>query len=104
MTLPTSFVLVNRKWKVKFVSERQLMQITGENKKIWGCCSELDATIYLNDELRQHDPELLYHTFEHELIHAQLMAHGIVDHDECFVDGMAGIRRQYLKTMRGNLE
>lgn len=44
--------------------------------------------------------EYLASTFEHELMHAMLSAHGVRDQDERFVDGMALLRRQYELTKR----
>lgn len=88
--IPTRFVLANRRWKVKFVTQDSLDGSVGK-------CDPEKCVIYLADDI---EGEYLAHTFEHELTHALWFTHGITDHDEVAVDGISALRRQYELTRR----
>ena len=96
--IPKSFKLANRTWRVEFKTN---LVAGPEEQPCWGLANHIEAVIQLDDELLAPDmAEYLASTFEHELMHAMLSAHGVRDHDERFVDGMALLRRQYELTKR----
>lgn len=95
--IPKSFKLANRTWRVRYVAG----MTRPDGLPVWGHADGDTATITLSAEMREPGKEeLLAHTWEHELLHALMMAHGCIDHDERFVDGVAGLRRQYELTKR----
>ena len=76
-----------------------------QGEKAWGSTHADKCVIYMNKDLRNPGNEdLLEHTWEHELTHALMFAHGETDHDEVFVDGIAGLRCQYNQTRRGDTD
>lgn len=96
-SIPKSFKLANRTWRVSMVKNL----VSPEGEALWGLCQYAQARISLDEDLaRKGNEELLAHTFEHELHHAMLLAHGWRDHEERLVEGMAGLRRQYELTKR----
>jgi hypothetical protein len=98
MSIPKSFKLANRTWRVEFVTN---LTSGPDDTPCWGTSNHLEAIIRLDKELLTPAlGEYLLSTWEHELLHAMLSAHGVRDHDERFVDGMALLRRQYELTKR----
>jgi hypothetical protein len=96
--IPKSFQLANRTWRVEFVDN---LTSGPDDTACWGTANHLEAIIRLDRELLSPElGEYLMSTWEHELLHAMLSAHGVRDHDERFVDGMALLRRQYELTKR----
>lgn len=96
--IPKSFKLANRTWRVEFKKD---LMAGPEDQPCWGLANHLEAVIQLDEDLLAPNmAEYLASTFEHELMHAMLSAHGVRDHDERFVDGMALLRRQYELTKR----
>lgn len=100
-TIPQTFRLANRTWRV-FVAPFE-----GEDKEntVGEACSGA-ATIQLDPWLFEPGrEELLRHVWEHELLHALLFAHGVVDekHDETFVHGVSGLRVQFEETQKGTV-
>lgn len=96
--IPKSFKLANRTWRVEFKKD---LMAGPEDQPCWGLANHLEAVIQLDEDLLAPNmAEYLASTFEHELMHAMLCAHGVRDHDERFVDGMALLRRQYELTKR----
>ena len=95
--IPKSFKLANRTWRVRYVEG----MTRHDGAPVWGHADGDTATITLNSDMcAPGREELLAHTWEHELLHALMMAHGCVDHDERFVEGVAALRRQYELTKR----
>jgi predicted metal-dependent hydrolase len=90
--VPKTFLLANRKWRVLF-----------DKLDDSGDCDSDGAIIRINRSLITADPELLAHTFEHELHHALFAMHGIHpdQHDERLIDGLSALRRQFELTRRG---
>ena len=107
MSVPKSFQLINRRWKVKLVSTQQLQEViakTGENwdpeTTIKGLSDFQAAVIYINtDEAKSEDD--VQHTYWHEVSHALLYAMGHLDHDEVAVDLQGALLAQYFQTVRG---
>lgn len=98
MSIPKSFKLANRTWRVEFKKD---LMAGPEDQPCWGLANHLEAVIQLDEDLLAPNmAEYLASTFEHELMHAMLSAHGVRDHDERFVDGMALLRRQYELTKK----
>lgn len=96
--IPKSFKLANRTWRVEFKKD---LRGGPDDEPCWGLANHLEAVIKLDEDLLEPNmAEYLASTFEHELMHAMLSAHGVRDHDERFVDGMALLRRQYELTKR----
>ena len=96
--IPKSFKLANRTWRVEFKKD-----LVGgpDDLACWGSADRTHAVIRLDKDLLEPGmEEYLASTFEHELLHAMLWMHGVIDHDERFVDGMALLRRQYELTKR----
>jgi hypothetical protein len=93
------FSLANRDWRVLWVSSAEIEEKAGGAEAL-GLCDADAAIIYLNTDLLQMDLEVVLHTFEHELTHAILAAHGINpgEHDERFVEGFSALRRQFERT------
>jgi hypothetical protein len=104
-SIPKSFTLANRKWKVRFVPVEDIQARVNlrDGEVVDGCCDPRYAVILLSAELLKGPEEYLYHTFEHEVHHALFFALGLEDHDERIVEGLAGLRRQFEITRRGDL-
>lgn len=103
MLIPDTFVLSNREWRVKWVTDRT-MRKKNDGVKTWGVTFQDAARIYLNKDLLDEDKEeLMWHTWEHELSHALLFSYGVLaeNHDEAAIDGIAGLRCQYYQTREG---
>jgi predicted SprT family Zn-dependent metalloprotease len=77
---------------------------TKDGNGAWGITNNITATIRLDKELLEPARlEFLMQTWEHELMHALMDAHGVLNHDETFVDGMASMRRQFEVTKAGSV-
>lgn len=96
--IPRSFKLANRTWRVRYETD---LRGGPDKEACWGTSNAVEAVIRLDKSLLEPGmEEYLLSTWEHELLHALLSAHGIRDHDEVFVDGIAALRRQYEQTKR----
>ena len=103
--IPKTFSLVNRQWKVKWVSKKKMRKLSRDKHPPLGMCDGRKARIYLNREAHDGLPEeWLMHTFLHELEHAMRFANGEQKHNEKDVDRRAAILHQFLTTMEGDLE
>lgn len=101
--IPETFVLANREWRVKWITDRT-MRKKNDGIKTWGVTFQDRAIIYMNKQLlTEENEELMWHTWEHELSHALLFAYGVVgtDHNEREIDGIAALRCQYYQTREG---
>ena len=96
--IPKSFTLVNRRWMVE-----ELDKETAEAGSMHGDCNSEKALIRVeyNDNI-----EFREHTFYHELAHALLEASSrpSLSKKEKFVDSLAAVLHQYMKTKKGKLE
>lgn len=96
--IPQTFRLANRTWRV-FVEPF-------EEDNVGGRTSASEATIQLDPWLFEPGREVwLRHIWEHELLHALLFAHGVLndEHDETFVHGVSGLRVQFEETQKGTV-
>ena len=93
MRVPKTFQCGCRTWRVKFKKRLKHNDL--------GRCNHNKAMIYLREDLKR-DPELLLHTFMHELLHATAgsMAWRRVDDDEHRLDALAGLIAQAISTSR----
>jgi hypothetical protein len=91
MKIPRRFQLANRTWRVEYKNLRKEIGRTSFHK----------AVIYLDKSLRRN-PEVLYHTFIHELLHATsgTMGWKRVNNDEDRIDVLAAMLAQALTTAR----
>jgi hypothetical protein len=92
--IPLRFQLGGRNWKVEVVS-----LVLGETD-VLGATDSDEAIIYLREGMT---PEMLNHTFYHELEHAFRATLGIPDDDEGQVDARGGMLLQYLSSKRGRV-
>lgn len=107
ITIPTEFTLINREWKVVWLTDAKEKLITkgwGEDDvKLWGYCDYENATIYIK---KSRNKDHMMHTFLHELCHAVLYSLGWADRfddEESMVDALGGTLHQWLKTKKGSL-
>lgn len=93
MKIPKTFNVGCRTWRVKYKKRLK--------SDDFGRCDKNRAVIYLKKSLKR-DPELLLHTFIHELVHATSAASGWrrVDDNEYRLDALAGLIAQALSTAR----
>ena len=109
VTIPKSFQLLNRAWKVKVcetkeVFEREAKKIGADDiQSTLGLTSDLRSLILINAPLTGSD-ECLLQTYYHELGHAFLFTVGYTDHDEQHVDLFGGIMAQYVSTKKGEVD
>lgn len=109
--IPKSFCLVNRTWKVKIVTTKQLqkhLDLDWHNDKdpleaqhLKGLCDPHINVIFLNKELHKTEGDL-EHTFWHEFVHALWFAEGYEAnmHDETQVDRIGGMLAQFERSKR----
>ena len=99
MRIPTRFTIINRDYKVVD---------TPPNKEDppFGQTFFDEAKIELNKVKCGKDRNILEHTFLHELIHVLLNAlgHEKLNDDEAFVDSLAAVLHQYMKTHAGDFD
>ena len=107
MSVPKSFQLINRRWKVKVVDTTYLLNwrlSKGEKEEdieaVKGLCHHASATIFINKD-EHTEPDDVQHTFWHEFAHALLYAQGCYSHDETVVDLQGALLAQYFQTVRG---
>lgn len=99
--VPTRFRLGHRLWRVKV--RKGLRHDDGTVCD--GVCDFNGATIWLDRALFMGgNSDRLQQVWEHELLHALLDAHGVTDHDEKLIDGMATLRCQFEHSKRGELK
>jgi hypothetical protein len=95
--IPMTFHLGGRKWKVK------IEPLLEDDKDTLGLTDSDEAIIYLKEGM---SPELMNHTFYHELEHAFRATLGLKDgrkeHGE--VDARGGMLLQYLSSKRGRVQ
>ena len=96
--IPKTFTLINRSWNVELL-DKEIAQ-AGEMS---GDCSSHKALIRVAAD---EDREYMEHTYLHELVHALLEASSrpSLSKKEAFVDSLAAVLHQYLKTKKGKLE
>jgi len=94
--IPTSFQLAGRTWVV------EQHELIDGNPDLYGDCDGSECVIRLKTGVR---PEVLQHTFYHELTHAICFSLGWEDmnEDEGKVDALANVMLQFLKTKRGKV-
>lgn len=92
--IPSTFQLLNYTWTVVLTDGPVP---NDENKTLHGNCDHDARVITLNGQL---DPEMLGHTWLHEVLHAILTAIGRerLSKDEGFVDAVSGALAQVLQT------
>ena len=108
--IPKSFTLVNRKWVVRQVTEKQLQahldkhwnqDIDPEDrmsaKGIKGLCDPDVRRIFINKSAH-FTQEDMSHTYWHEFTHAILYANGESGHCEEWVDRIGGFLHQGIET------
>ena len=95
-TIPTSFVLANRKWTVEVVD------LIDNDPDVLGTCSLDEALITLK---ARADRSLLEDTFFHEFIHAVRGTLGHKDNkkNHAEVDAIGSMFHQFLQTKKGRL-
>jgi len=112
VTVPERFELINRSWKVVWLTdtkEQELLKKVHEAEPdepppsgLYGYCDVEHATIYLK---RSKDRDHLMHTFLHEWGHAYAAATGLrVPDEEAFVESLSGCMHQWLKSKEGTLK
>jgi|TARA_Y100000034_G_scaffold133705_1_gene199978 Zn-dependent peptidase ImmA (M78 family) len=104
--MPKTFSLVNRQWRVRVVTSKQLRrhlethwaddeELLNTAGNLKGLCDPDASRIFINKDSHttQEDME---HTYFHELVHALLYAEGIDSHghDEAMVDRIGGFLHQ----------
>lgn len=111
--IPREFKLVNKSWKVRIVTTKQLQRHCDthwnadcdpgerlEAKSLKGLCEPSIGRIFLNKDAHKTEEDLL-HTYFHELYHALLFGDGQSGHNEEVVDRMGALLHQYMTTKRG---
>jgi hypothetical protein len=95
--IPTSFELGGREWRVEVVP------LVDNEPDTYGDCDGAECVIRLKAGM---SPDLMYHTFLHEYVHAVCFTLGWekLNADEGKVDALANVFFQYLKTKKGKLQ
>ena len=95
--IPKTFTLVNRHWTVE-----ELSSDDAETGSMSGDCSSHRARIRIRVD---DNAEYTEHTYLHELVHALLEASTLpkLSKKEAFVDSLAAVLHQYMKTKKGRL-
>ena len=96
MSIPTSFQLVNRKYRVE-----ELDKGLAEELKLHGDCNRSEGRI----RIELDNPQNSEHTFYHELAHALLYAttKPKLSDKEDFVDSLGAAIHQFMQTKKGKL-
>jgi hypothetical protein len=94
--IPSSFKLGGRTWDVQYVP------LIDDDPNIYGDCDGSEAVIRLKSGAK---PEVLQHTFYHELSHAICFTLGWkkLNKNEDDIDALGGMYYQYLKSKRGKV-
>lgn len=94
--VPTSFSLAGRTWNVTY------HDMLDNDPDLYGDCDGAECIIRLRKGQR---PEVLQHTFYHEVTHAICYSLGWTElnEDEGKIDALANVLLQFLKTKRGNI-
>jgi hypothetical protein len=105
ITIPKTFQLMNRTWKVKHLTDKAEARLTKgtelEGQRLWGLCDTEHAIIWIRESSNK---ETMMHTFLHELGHAMFFAlgwSGYFELEEPVVDGMGAAFHQFLKSKKG---
>lgn len=95
IVIPKTFQLGGRTWTV------EVHDLIDSDQDLHGDTDSSECVI----RLRKGKPELMQHTFYHELCHAIAYTLGWrkFNKDEDKIDSLGGMFYQYLKTKRGNL-
>jgi len=98
ITLGTSFKVANIKYNVRWMTDVE-EQVDAE------CLGSSEASKSLIKIRRGESRNTTEHVWFHELVHTVLSALGReeLNSDEGFVDGLAGLFHQAMKSKRGNL-
>ena len=96
ISIPNSFQLGGRHWEVVY------HDLIDNEPETLGDCDSDQATIRLKSGLK---PELLQHTYYHELMHAVCFTLGWdkLNDDEGKIDALGGMILQYLRSKRGRI-
>ena len=107
--IPTRFRLLNRSWKVKLVTSKQIaaaQELSEDKGKAYlGICDLTNHRILLNKD--EHDSAWeLEQTFWHEVAHCMFIAEGLqpYEHDEKAVERMGSFLHQLEETRGGCIE
>lgn len=112
VTVPKTFELINRSWKVIWLTEKKEAELLAKVAAafpdeepptgLYGYCDVEHATIYLK---KSQDKDHLMRTFLHEWGHAYCDATGLkVPDEEAFVEVLSGCLHQWLKSKQGTLK
>ena len=96
--IPTSFSLVNRR-----ITVEELSKDLADDLERHGDYNRVEGKIRVC--LEEGNDEFVTHTFLHELVHALLEASSKprLSKNEAFVDSLAAVLHQYMKTKKGKL-
>ena len=97
ISIPKKFKLGGRDWTVEF------HHLLDNDHSVLGDTDADECVIRLRKNMK---PDLLHHTFYHELCHAIAITLGWkkLNDDEDKIDSLGGILYQYLKTKRGTCQ